>query len=68
MSVIVKDLETDKFYLYTKGADSSMFSQSLDDLYERTPFSKYEEKLIKFSMLGLRTLVFSMREMKNSEV
>ncbi len=64
MSLIVKHLETGKFYLMTKGADSIMLPRvDLDSDFQKG----IEKDLYKFAVEGLRTLVFSKKELSHKE-
>lgn len=64
MSLIVKNLETNAYYLMTKGADSIMIPRINIDLSTQ---SAMEKDLYKFAVEGLRTLVFSRRELSLKE-
>jgi magnesium-transporting ATPase (P-type) len=60
MSLVVRNLETKKCYLMTKGADSIMMPRLKLD----TSFQKgIEQDLHKFAVEGLRTLVFSKKDL-----
>jgi len=63
MSVIARDLETQKIYLFSKGADSMMLKRLAEDtspdLLEKT-----NDHLEQFSKEGLRTLVTAYREIE----
>ena len=63
MSVIVKDLESNKILLFTKGADSAIFLKANN----HDNRSSIIQSLEAFSKEGLRTLVFSFREISSSE-
>ena len=66
MSVIIRDLETKKLYLFCKGADSVMKPK----LTSKTPsylVDKTYDDLYTFSTEGLRTLVIAYREMNEEE-
>lgn len=64
MSLIVKNAETNKYYLMTKGADSIMIPRINIDINTQ---SGMEKDLYKFAVEGLRTLVFSSREIPKNE-
>ena len=60
MSLIVKALNTGKYYLMTKGADSIMMPRvQLDPATQKL----IESDLYKFACEGLRTLLFSKKEL-----
>lgn len=62
MSVIIKDLKTNDIILYCKGADTSVFSNSIcGNSY------KYNECLKSFSENGWRTLVLSYKKITQAE-
>ena len=62
MSVIIKDLKTNDIILYCKGADTSVFSNSIcGNSY------KYNECLKSFSENGWRTLVLSYKKITQTE-
>ena len=62
MSVIVKDLETNKVLLLTKGADSVIFKK-LDDWIDATLIEDTNDHLNKQATAGLRTLLIAKREL-----
>eukprot|EP00347_Sterkiella_histriomuscorum_P017586 403348770 len=64
MSLIVKHSETNKYYLMCKGADSIMIPRlKLDSNFQKG----IEQDLHKFAIEGLRTLVFSKKELLQKE-
>jgi phospholipid-translocating P-type ATPase (flippase) len=64
MSTVVED-ENKKYFLYTKGADSSM-KDSIE--WESNDFYKVvEDHLYKFAIEGLRTLMMGKRELSSKE-
>lgn len=62
MSVILKDLESNQYVLYSKGADTAIFKKSIDKKEEL-----YENCLKTFSENGWRTLVLAYRLLSESE-
>ena len=67
MSVIVKDLETNKYILYSKGADVTM-NDRID--WELTSFSEkelYKEVMDILCKEGYRCLVFAQKEIKEKD-
>jgi len=66
MSVVVRDMDSNKLYLFCKGADSMILKRvSADcefDLIEKT-----EEDLKTFSKDGLRTLAIAYKELDDEE-
>lgn len=64
MSLLVKHVQTGKYYLMCKGADSIMIPRiKIDTETQR----RMEGDLMKFALQGLRTLVFSRKEMNNTD-
>jgi len=61
MSVIARDLETDKIFLFSKGADNMMLRRIREDTPEEL-LEKTNEHLDQFSKEGLRTLVTGYKE------
>lgn len=64
MSLIVKNSQTNKYLLLTKGADSAMISRIRQD---EIGVFKMEEHLKGFSLMGLRTLVMGQKELTQNE-
>ena len=56
MSVIVRDLETQQFILFCKGADSAIFDKSICETS-----NLYDKCLREFAEKGWRTIVFSFK-------
>ena len=65
MSLIVKHLQTKKYYLMTKGADSIMLPRVKIDIQTQQGI---EKDLYKFAIEGLRTLLFSKKELSQKEI
>ena len=65
MSLIVKHLQTNKYYLMTKGADSIMLPRVKIDIQTQQGI---EKDLYKFAIEGLRTLLFSKKELSQREI
>lgn len=63
MSVIVKEDKSKKVFIYTKGADSCIFSNSLSHKHEES----IKKSIDDFAKQGFRTLLFSYREIPQSE-
>jgi len=66
MSVVMRDLDSNKLYLFSKGADSMILKRIRRD----TPFDlldKTQEDLKKFSKEGLRTLAIGYKELDDEE-
>ena len=66
MSVIVKLPESNRFVLFTKGADSAVFARLRADQSDHKIVS--EGHVDKYARSGLRTLVFGKRELSELEV
>ncbi len=69
MSVIVKDLQTEKIVLYTKGADDALLPKlvSRDKLLKTVEKEAITEQLYEYACKGLRTLVLAKRELAEEE-
>jgi magnesium-transporting ATPase (P-type) len=65
MSLLVKHVQTSRHYLMTKGADQVMIPRVKLDLATQ---NKMEQDLLKFALQGLRTLVFSRKELDDQEL
>ena len=63
MSVIVKDLNTMNIEIYTKGADSAIFSKALPSTFKLS----LNNGINDFSKEGFRTLLFSFRTIPKFE-
>ena len=64
MSTLVKDLQNNKYYLFSKGADTMMIPRLVVDDHEKEEI----EKAIKiFSKEGLRVLCLARREVSKSD-
>lgn len=66
MSVVVRDAETKKNYLLTKGADHVMIERA--GSFEGFTKDDLREVLAQYSSQGLRTLVYGFKELSDSEV
>jgi len=64
MSLLVKNITTGRFYLMAKGADSIMLPRIKIDIQTQ---QRVEADLYKFACEGLRTLVFSKKELTAKE-
>lgn len=64
MSLLVKNVTSGKFYLMAKGADSIMLPRIKIDIQTQ---QRVEADLYKFACEGLRTLVFSKKELTAKE-
>ena len=62
MSIIVKEIETNKIILFSKGADTSIFSKSKCNTH-----SNYDDCLKLFGESGWRTLALAYKEITNKE-
>lgn len=62
MSIIARDLETNKLYLFCKGADSIILQRIQKDTPEKI-LEKTQIDLETFSNEGLRTLLVSYKEL-----
>lgn len=63
MSVIVKDVKEEKYYLLSKGAEVAMLPVSVSG-----PVRQIQENIDEFATRGLRTLVLCYRELTHGEV
>ena len=63
MSMIVKNVKTNQYFIMTKGADAAMIPRINKD--KNTKLT--EEKLNLFAMEGLRTLVIAQKSLKEQE-
>ena len=63
-STVVKDMASNKIYLYCKGADNKMVERAS---VAASKLKRLDKDLSVFSKKGLRTLVFGMREISKSE-
>ncbi len=61
MSVIVRNIKTNEYILYCKGADSSMFKKLHQEQSQTEELYNSEKFLYKFSCNGWRTLVLGYR-------
>lgn len=57
MSVVVRNLDNQRIFVYTKGADSSILAKSLPYLYE----GELRSAINTYARQGYRTLLFSYR-------
>ncbi|KAL4478908.1 hypothetical protein ABPG72_019345 [Tetrahymena utriculariae] len=64
-SVVIQDLKTGKYFLYTKGADSVLFS--LMDKQKSSKIQETEKNLDDYGNIGLRTLLLCEKEISNEE-
>lgn len=67
MSVVVRDRATDKLFVYVKGAGSMINQRLSEDSKNGALRAKIDAEVDRFGAKGLRTLVFAMREMSESE-
>ena len=65
MTVVVRDVETEKILVYGKGADEVMFKSVSPDEYEN--LSKSKEMIKKFASEGLRTLSMGYKEITQKD-
>jgi magnesium-transporting ATPase (P-type) len=63
MSVIVKDLKTKEIFLFTKGAEDSIFSSCSSG-----NIGQCDKNITQFARLGWRTLAFSYKKLSNDEL
>ncbi|KAJ3675744.1 hypothetical protein LUZ60_004786 [Juncus effusus] len=63
MSVVVKNLQTEKIMLLSKGADEAILPYS----YRGQEIREYREAVEHYSHLGLRTLCLAYRELREDE-
>jgi len=63
MSMIVKNTKTEKYFLMTKGADTTMMSR----IRKNQDVKSTEEKLNSFALEGLRTLVIAQKQLEEKE-
>ena len=66
MSVIVKDLQNGKIYLFCKGADSMVFKLASKECSVEL-LEKTDDDVKTFSKEGLRTLVLGYKELKQED-
>ena len=66
MSVIVKDLQTKKIHLFSKGADSFMLEAKSSN-NDAEKIKLYEKNIYEYSTKGLRCLVLGHKELSNEE-
>eukprot|EP00759_Apiculatamorpha_spiralis_P024733 PhF_6_TR27961/c3_g1_i1/m.41296/K14802/DRS2, ATP8A; phospholipid-transporting ATPase len=67
MSVIVRDCETGKLLLITKGADTSVLPRLRNVAHNNDVLRETKASLIRMASSGLRTLVIGAREIPESE-
>lgn len=63
MSLIVRKVETNEYFLMTKGADAVMFPR----IKKGSNTTPTEEKLNDFALEGLRTLVIAQKKLSSKE-
>jgi magnesium-transporting ATPase (P-type) len=62
MSVLVKDVKKNKYYVFVKGAAEKMQRSSVNK------YDKYEELISSLSLAGLRNIAFGYKEVQQSEL
>jgi magnesium-transporting ATPase (P-type) len=62
MSVLVREVETGRYTLFAKGADTFMLP--LSKFVGEVSYADVDQQLIDFSEVGLRTLVISSKEIE----
>ena len=67
MSVVVRERESGKIYVFVKGAESQIMSRLSPDSLHDPLASKAHNEVYRFGSQGLRTLMFAMREMTDEE-
>ena len=58
MTLVLKDVDTNKTYVFSKGAESVIFKKVKD----QSTTHAADASVLKFSKMGYRTLVYAMRE------
>ena len=66
MSVVVRNLQDSKVYLLMKGADHVMIDRAAS--FENMSVESLRSHLMKYADVGLRTLVYSYRELSEAEL
>lgn len=64
-SIIVKDLSTQKYYMFIKGADDAIIERSSKS--SSVHLEKYTKDLLFFSEKGLRTLMLGYKEIESED-
>ncbi|KYR01098.1 transmembrane protein [Tieghemostelium lacteum] len=67
MSVLVRDLETLKIFLFSKGADSVMIDRLCDKDRVSDILEKTKQDIMEFATEGLRILILGMKEVDEEE-
>lgn len=62
MSVLVRDVAKDKYYVFVKGAAEKMQRSSVNK------YNKYDELISSLSLAGLRNIAFGYKEITDKEV
>lgn len=66
MSILVQDVESKKYHLFTKGADEMIFSISKKEL-KFGEMKKLKKKIDDYAKIGLRTLVLAEKTLTEQE-
>ena len=67
MSVVVRDRVSGKVYVFVKGAESQIMNRLSPESMHNELTTRVHSEVYRFGSLGLRTLVFAMREMTDEE-
>lgn len=67
MSVIVKDLSTNKIKILCKGADSIIFDRRDEQKNPKDKIEEYQMNLKEYGKIGLRTLLLAEKDLTESE-